>query len=415
VTDLDGQHAMAPWLASPSAQDPLGAAARATDAHPGDPLAAAATLRRQLPDLEPAQAAAVLEQANLRQLAYERYGLTGDLLLTRDGLEQATRPAVAARRAGLITRSGATRVLDLTAGLGLDTMAFVDAGLTVTAIERESATAAFLAHNCPSARVLCADATEPTLLATLLAELGPKDVVFVDPARRNPAGPRDVTSGRAHPERDPARWSPPWPFVQGIPHDRVLAKVAPGFSPPADWHAEWTSVDRTLLECAVYSWPAFAVPRRAVLLTHGSLTVLASDPAAAPLPVADTSATWLHEPDPAVVRAGALAALADLDPGIARYDDDSSWLTSDRASTSPAARSFHINAELTGSPRQQRRQLADLGVRRATIKSRDVDISPRAVLRELGLSEGPEHVLVLTRRAGRVVTLLTEPSAARSD
>ena len=406
---------MAHWLASPDAREALGAAARAAATHPGDPLAAAATLRRQQPDLEPGQAAAVLEQADLRHLAHERYRLSGDLLLTRDGLEQATRPAVAARRAGLIARSGARRVLDLTAGLGMDTMAFIDAGLTVTAIERDSATAVFLAHNCPSARVLCADATEPALLATLLADLGPEDVVFVDPARRDPAGPRDATSGRAHPERDPARWSPAWPFVHDIPHDRVLAKVAPGFSPPADWHAEWTSVDRTLLECAVFSWPAFAAPRQAVLIAHGSLTVLAAYPAAAPLPVADTSATWLHEPDPAVVRAGALTALVDLDPGIARYDDASSWLTSDRPSTSPALRSFHINAELTGSPRQQRRQLADLGVRRATVKSRDVDVSPRAVLRELGLSEGPEHVLVLTRRAGRVVTLLTEPSAARSD
>jgi hypothetical protein len=414
VTDLDGQHAMAHWLASPDAGAALGAAARAAASHPGDPLAAAAALRRQLPALEPGQASAALEQAQLRHLAHERYGLTGDLLLTRDGLEQATRPAVATRRARLIARSGAGHVLDLTAGLGLDAMAFVDAGLSVTAIERDPATAAFLAHNCPAARVLCADATDPALLATLLAELGPADVVFVDPARRDPAGPRDAASGRALPERDPARWSPPWPFVQGIPHDRVLAKVAPGFSPPAGWHAEWTSVDRTLLECAVYSWPAFTAPRRAVLLTHGSLTVIEPDPAAAPLPVADHSATWLHEPDPAVVRAGALTALAALDPGIVRFDDDSTWLTSDQPSAGPAARSFHINAELTGSPRQQRRQLADLGVRRATVKSRDVDVSPRAVLRELGLAEGPEHVLVLTRRAGRVVTLLTEPSAARS-
>ncbi|MCX6434382.1 MAG: class I SAM-dependent methyltransferase [Actinobacteria bacterium] len=413
--DADGRRPIAQWLASPAADLPLGEAAGAVATHPSDPLAAAAELRRRCPELEPAQAAAVLEQAHLRRLADERYGLTGDLLLTRDGLEQATRPAVAARRAGILARGGARRVLDLTGGLGLDAIAFCDAGLTVTVLERDPVTAVLLAHNCTAAQVIQADATEPTLLATLLADLGPDDVVFVDPARRDPAGPRDATSGRARPERDPGRWSPPWPFVLGIPHGRIVAKVAPGFSPPADWHAEWTSVDRTLVECTVYSWAAFGAPRRAVLLTRGMLTVLDADPSALPLAISARPAAWLHEPDPAVVRAGAVSALAALDPDITLFDEDSSWLTSDLPSASPTLRSLHIIDELTGSPRQKRRQLADFGVRRATVKSRDVDVQPRGALRELGLAEGPEHVLVLTRRAGRVVTLLTEPATARSD
>ena len=53
------------------------------------------------------------------------------------------------------------RVLDLTGGLGLDTAGFAAAGLAVTAVERDPATAAYLAHNCPGARVLAADATAP--------------------------------------------------------------------------------------------------------------------------------------------------------------------------------------------------------------------------------------------------------------
>ena len=415
MTDADGRRRIAQWLSSPLAREPLHHAVQTAAEHPGDPLAAAAALRRQCPDIEPPQAAAVLEQAHLRRLADERYGLTGDLLLTRDGLEQATRPAVAARRAGILARGGARRVLDLTGGLGLDDIAFSDAGLTVTTIERDPVTAVLLAHNCPAARVIEADATEPKLLATLLADLGPDDVVFVDPARRDPAGPRDALSGRARPERDPGKWSPPWPFVLDVPHGRIVAKVAPGFRPLADWHAEWTSVDRTLVECTVYSWAAFDAQRRAVLLTRGLLTVLNAEPGALPLAIAARPAAWLHEPDPAVVRAGAISALATLDSDITLFDADSSWLTGNVPSSTPALRSFYLVEELVGSTRQQRRQLADRGVRRATVKSRDVDVQPRGVLRDLGLAEGPEHVLVLTRRAGRVVTLLAEPAAARSD
>ena len=91
----------------------------------------------------------------------------------------------------------------------------------------------------------------------------------------------------------------------------------------------------------------------------------------------------------------------------------STWLTGDRTSTSPALRCFLVDVELSGTTRQQRRVLADRGVTRATVKSRDIDVDPTAVLRTLGLREGPEHVLVLTRHAGRTVSLLTQPAAAR--
>jgi hypothetical protein len=44
------------------------------------------------------------------------------------------------------------------------------------------------------------------------------------------------------------------------------------------------------------------------------------------------------------------------------------------------------------------------------VKSRDVAVEPREVLRSLGVAEGPERVLVMTRREGRVLSLLTQPA-----
>jgi hypothetical protein len=413
VTDASARTEAAAWLCSADAAGPLAEARAALAARAGDPLAAGALLRRAWPELGPARAAAVLEQAELGRLARERYGIDDDLLLTRDGLEQATRPAIAARRARLLVADGARTVLDLTGGLGFDVAAFLAAGLAVTVVERDPATALLLARNCPGAVVVADDATRPGLLPGLLAGLEPRDAVFVDPARRDPAGARDAATARARPERDPERWSPPWAFVASIPHPRVVVKTAPGFTPPRDWRAEWVSVDRSLVECTAYSWPAFPAARRAVLLQGSVVTLVDADDDAPPVPVGALG-TWLHEPDPAVVRTGAVPALGAA-VGLASVGPDSSWLTSDAPSTGPALRSYHVVGELTGSARQQRRQVADLGIRRLTVKSRDVDVDPRAVLRGLGVAEGAGPVLVMTRRDGRVVSLLAEPAAARSD
>ncbi|MCF8543458.1 MAG: hypothetical protein K9G24_10295, partial [Candidatus Nanopelagicales bacterium] len=244
----------------------------------GDPLRASTALRTSAPqgsgeDLTSEQAAEILLQAELSALATARHGIADDhLLFTRDGLEAATRPVVADHRAALLRTSGATRVLDLTGGLGLDSAAFLRAGLRVTAVERDEATATLLAHNCPTATVIHGDATDPDLLAELLRDLGPADVVFADPARRDPNAARDSRTARARPERDPERWSPPWSFVASIPHPRVAAKVSPSFPAPAPWCAEWVSVDRTVVECAVYSWPVIEPHHRAIVVSSQGLT-----------------------------------------------------------------------------------------------------------------------------------------------
>ncbi len=407
MTDQRDREAIARWLASPAAVAALEAARLAVDTHGADPLAAGSLLRRRLPGLDTSQAAAVLEQATLMRLAEDRYGIQGRLLLTRDGLEQGTRPDVAARRARRFASAGARRVLDLTAGLGFDTAACLAAGLDVTAVERDRVVALFLAHNCPDATVVVADATEPGVLAGLLAGLAPADIVFVDPARRDPLGPRDSVSARSRPERDPERWSPPWSSLNSLDHPRVAAKVAPGFTPPSGWEAEWVSVDRTVVECSLASWALSGTARRAVVMTPPPPTVIDADPLLS-CARADVIGTWVHEPDPAVVRAGAVAALA-AQQGLSAVDADSSWLTGDRPASSPALRSYLVLAELAGSARQQRRQLVDLGVSRLTVKSRDVAAEPRAVLRSLGVTEGPDRVLVMTRRDGRALSLLTQP------
>lgn len=383
----------ATWLTGPAARAVItDAAALAT----GDPLADAARLRRQYAELTAEQASDALGQAALQRLAAERYGITDPLLWTRDGLEQATRPEVAAHRAAQFVRAGARRVVDLTAGLGLDTRAMLAAGLQVTAVERDPVIAELLRANAPQATVLCADAMH--VVGELVAGLGPDDVVFVDPARRTPDAPRQH-SGRANPERDPERWSPPWSVVRSIPHARIAAKTAPGFDPPEGWTAEWVSVHRTVVECFTTSWPMLPGRARATVIDATGAHALDAD-----RPTGDVTASgaWLFEPDPAVIRAGAIDALERF--GLHRIDTDGVWLTANERApvdARPFVRGFRVVAELHGSTSQQRRQLDELGVDRLTVKSRDVRIAPEVALRELRRREGDGHVLILAKANGR--------------
>ena len=411
--DEDSPLALARWLADPSARAAHSAAEAAIAAGPRDRVGFANRLRRTRPELSSAQASAVLEQADLRRLAAQRYGIdAGGLLLTRDGLEQATRPEVAGQRAHLISAAGARQVIDLTGGLGFDTSAFLAAGLAVTSVERDPVIATFLTHNCPHARVLTADATDASFVDDLIRSLGADDVVFADPARRDPSGARGPTL-RARPERDPTRWSPAWPFIESLPHPRIAAKVAPGMRIPSGWRAEWSSVERTVVDCAVYSWPVFAAPRRAVVWSDGRSTVIDAGDSTSP-PVADAVGAWLHEPDPAILRAGAVGTLAAAHSGLRTLGRESTWLTSDADLVSDTARSFEVIEQLTGSTTEQRRQLDRLRVVALTVKSRDVDVAPATALRELGRAEGIDHILIITRLGMRTIRLVCSPARPRS-
>lgn len=103
--------------------------------------------------------------------------------------EQASNEAVARFHASLIP-SGAS-LLDLTAGLGIDDMAFAKVGIKVTSCEIDENKSLMLQHNSKilgldkNLTVICADSME-----YIKTDTHSYDVVFVDPARRDCSGKR---------------------------------------------------------------------------------------------------------------------------------------------------------------------------------------------------------------------------------
>jgi len=374
------------WLLTDDGQNLLARAG----ALEGDELRAQAALRRSA---DPEQVAAALTQVELRRRAEPKFGASAArMYFTPDGLEQATRAAVAEHRAARLAAFEAKTLIDLGCGIGGDLLAGSTAGLICAGVDLDPVRVAVAEANLhaldlPGA-VMVADATR--------VDTSPFDVAYADPARRS-------GSGRTFRADD---WQPPWSFVEGLLTRDACVKVAPGIPHalvPAGVEAEWVSDGGEVKEAALWSGRLASTARRATVIGDGGLATLTDDDD----PGAEVRAVgqFLYEPDGAVVRAGLVTAVAHgvngglIDPHIA-------YVTSDESFRTPFARGYQVLEELPFREKQLRAALRERGVGRLTIKKRGVDVVPEQLRKRLDLSGEADATIVLTRVAGRGTALL---------
>jgi SAM-dependent methyltransferase len=388
------------------------ARAAAGDAAAVDPLKTVTALRKALPHLDAPAASAVLTQVRLRRRARPRLGdVVDELLLTEDGLEQATRTVVADQRAHRYADSGATHVADLGCGLGLDSAAFARAGLRVTAVERDPLVAALARRNVAAlghadlVTVAEGDITDEQVLAAALADA---DAAYADPARRDPATRRDGRSARV---TDPESWSPPWSWVVALAArvPRTAAKVAPGVDHaliPDGGCGTWASVDGQLVEAEI-AWPALAREgfRRSAVVIRGGIAIPSLEWCSVDLadedpPPVGPVGTWLLEPDDAVIRSGLVSHVASrvdgrlLDPRVAYVTTDAN------IDVAPLAARFRVEQALPYDLDTLRAALAARGVGHVVVKKRAIGADPDDVRRRLRLPPGPGSAVVMLTRIG---------------
>ncbi|MCF8553434.1 MAG: class I SAM-dependent methyltransferase [Candidatus Nanopelagicales bacterium] len=307
------------WLISPTGREVIESAREYLE-----PLRAVPALRKKYPEIASELISQAMSQAGLQLRLEERWGVpTNQFLLTQDGISQATRPVIAKYRAQeIVKRFGKNaHVLDLTCGLGFDSREFALAGLKVTALEIDPTVAEYAQHNLSEFGivVICADATKFQIPADI-------DVVFVDPARRDPQASKSAL-GQAKRIFNPQLWSPSWDSIIDISSRfPVMAKVAPGMdkSEIGNWDAKWLSSAGDLLECFI-SFPGTGV-RSAVLISAESGNCIE-------VPGESQTRTqnlgrFLVIPDPALIRASALTPLADSIKG-GLVNEHIAWLTTD--------------------------------------------------------------------------------------
>ena len=110
----------------------------------------ALALQQRLRDagFDPDLVATALNQARLRAKAKDKFGeFARGMVLTSDGLEQATRLGVAAQHAQRFRAAGIHTVHDLGCGIGSDAMAMAGLDLRVRAIDADEVTAGIAAVN----------------------------------------------------------------------------------------------------------------------------------------------------------------------------------------------------------------------------------------------------------------------------
>ena len=380
------------WLLTDDGQALLTTATELT-AEAGSELRAQEELRRSA---SPEHVAAALTQVELRRRAEPKFGAAASrMYFTPEGLEQATRTAVARHRAARLQTFGAASVIDLGCGIGGDLVAAAGAGLTAAGVDVdpvrvEVAAANLHALDLPGA-VKVADATR--------VDVTPFDVAFADPARR-------TGTGRTFRADD---WQPPWSFVERLLTRDAVVKVAPGIPHtlvPAGVEAEWVSDGGEVKEAALWSGRLASTGRRATVIGDGGLATLteADDPGAEVREVGE----FLYEPDGAVVRAGLVTAVAHgVEGGL--VDPHIAYVTSDRSYRTPFARGYQVLEELPYREKQLRAALRARGVGSLTIKKRGVDVVPEQLRKRLDLHGEAEATIVLTRVAGRGRALLVRP------
>ena len=194
-----------------------------------DTFASTTKLRKQFPDLTPAQVNSVIELVQARRLAAEKLGdETAAWLLTKETVQQATaRPVVdhrADRLAAACAAQTVTGIHDATCSIGTEVAALLRKNIDASGSDIDEVRLAMAKHNVPAANFQQADALTPTWSADT--------ATLIDPARRSSTGRRLY--------RGPEATIPTLTAVLETYRDRpYVIKAAPGIDWEGLFHDGW--------------------------------------------------------------------------------------------------------------------------------------------------------------------------------
>lgn len=317
----------------------------------------------------------------MRKSAARKFTRASEMLFDRDGLEMASSPLVAAYHASLFPIG--EFVVDLTAGLGADTIALASRG-PVRAVELDPERARLLRHN------LGVHGLEAEIVTSDALEQGPSRFVFADPARR---------AGGRHSRHLDAYAPSPAALIARHPEAELLAiKLSPmlpdgeleELSGGRPYRLEFLSVDGDCPEVL------FLCGTRIEKMWRGAVMLPSGEPLSEnPLyDTVDTAGEWVYEADPAAIRAHCLGSF-----GAVGLGDSNGYLTSDSPLSSPWLRGFRVLDDGPLDVKRIRQVLVSLGARTPEVKLRAVKEDP-ARLRKQWRAEGKRDVVVMLYPVG---------------
>jgi SAM-dependent methyltransferase len=338
---------------------------------PSTAIAIATRLRKSYP---PALVTAAMEMTDLRSRAKGKFARADELWFTRDGLEQATSEAIATYRA---TRfCDLPSIADLCCGIGGDLLALAAANpnAALRAVDRDPLHLEIAALN---ARVLGMSER----IAFIEADVRDIDIssqagIFIDPARRSERG-----------RMAPGESEPPLEWCTGLATgDRAVGiKTAPGLDHariPDGWEFEAVALGTDLKEAVLWSPRIARTSRSATVIDAGTihrLEPVAGDAVEIRMPLAGET---LHDPNPAITRAGLVEDLARTIGG-AKIDDRIGFLVAAEPVATPFARPLRIVASVPWNEKVLRRAVRDLGGGPVDIRRRGLAGDVNAITKRL--------------------------------
>lgn len=360
------------------AADALWAALRETQ---GTELSRQAKLRARFDD-ELVRAALRLEECRVR--AQNKFRQAERMWFDRVGLEQATAEPVARHKAQRF--QGA--VWDLCCGIGGDALALAER-CDVTAVDQSATQCLRTEWN---AEAYGAVVTTKIAAVESLSLAGA--IVHLDPDRRPAGRGRTVRIEESTP---------------GMPFLESLISTARGgaikLSPASNFPGKFPDAEIELIslagECkeATVWFGDLGDPGvyRATVLPEGA--TIAAHPLDWVAPLAPIQ-HFLHDPDPAVVRAGLVDRVA-VEEGMSRLDSAEEYLTSDEPKSSPFFQSFEVLESLPNSPKEIRNWFRRSAAGQVEIKCRHIPVQAEAVRRSLPLPGNEPVTLIFARVQGR--------------
>lgn len=375
------------------------AALQETDLHPQRTLTILQGLRREF---AAAEAGALLALARLRQRARSKFPDAERLFFTAEALEQATAWPIARRRAAwLADLVPAGPILDLGCGIGGDLLALAHER-PVVGIDQDPVRLQLAAANAEALGVsdqvtlIQADWTE----LRRSGQLPEAAVAFADPARRA----KGKRLFRLH------QLQPPVAELLALQREiHILGvKVMPGVEDrdlPPNCAVEFISHDGVCKEAVLWFGNFAPLQRWATVATPQGWQRVATDGDAPPQGDLE-NIRYLHEPDPAVIRARALGRLCyALNAHL--FDSQIAYLVSAVYHEHPLVQSFRIDEIHPFQLKLLNRRLQALKIGQVELKKRGFPVAPEELRPRLKLvKSGQAGVVIFTRRGNQRLMLI---------
>ena len=359
---------------------------------------------------------AIAEQIACRRKAAKKLPKLShrNLLYTALSLEQASGERTAFYKSGLEGMSG-EKMLDMTGGLGIDSIFFARRFDEVVYVERDEVLAEIASRNFKELGIRNISVTRGDSVEMLKKSPDESfDWIYIDPARREKRK-RSVALEETVPN-----------IVEL--HDLLLRKTGK-FCVKASPALEISglreklaslsqilvlSVDRECRETVLFcergeQAAASAVVVKAVCLAAESETVVGSrGERVSRRHIAGKIGEYFYEPDPAIIKARLSEVLAEqyemqfINPSV-------DYLTSDKEAVSFPGRIFRVKETFSYRPKSFRRFLKNAGITAAGIQRRDFPLSPDELRRIYSLKESDRQYLFFSKdSAGKLLCLFCE-------